>query len=465
MTPMAGKVKVRSLFDATIIRQAVIDSFRKLTPQRQVRNPVMFVVYVGSILTTLLWIQALAGHGEAPRWFIFWVSVWLWFTVLFANFAEAMAEGPGKAQAASLRKARRDLQAKRLARAERGAAFNLVPGSGLRKGDIVLVEAGDFIPADGEVIEGVASVNESAITGESAPVIRESGGDRSAVTGGTRVLSDWLVVQVSADPGQGFLDRMISMVEGAKRQKTPNEIALNILLAGFTIIFLVVCATLLSYSLYSVNAAGQGTPITITVLIALLVCLIPTTIGGLLSAIGIAGMDRMIQRNVIAMSGRAVEAAGDVDVLLLDKTGTITLGNRQAVEFIPVGGVAAQDLAEAAQLASLADETPEGRSIVVLAKEKFGLRGRVMGSSDEAPEGMHFIPFSAQTRMSGVDFDGTSIRKGAPDTMIALVQSNGNHMPTDLRPTVDNIARTGGTPLVVARNNQADRKSTRLNSS
>jgi K+-transporting ATPase ATPase B chain len=325
----------------------------------------------------------------------------------------------------------------------------------LRKNDLYLVEAGDILPADGEIIVGIASVDESAITGESAPVVREAGGDRSAVTGGTRLLSDWLIIRVSADPGEGFLDRMISMVEGAKRQKTPNEIALNILLAGFTLIFLVVCATLLSYSLYSVNATGQGTPITITVLIALLVCLIPTTIGGLLSAIGIAGMDRMIQRNVIAMSGRAVEAAGDVDVLLLDKTGTITLGNRQAVEFIPVGGGSAQELAEAAQLASLADETPEGRSIVVLAKDKFGLRARTMGSSDEAPAGMHFIPFTAQTRMSGVDFDGTSIRKGAPDTIIAMVQSNGNHMPADLKPAVDNIARMGGTPLVVACNNKA----------
>src|SRR6266540_3087031 len=443
----------RSLFDLPILRQAVIDSLRKLTVRRQVRNPVMFVVYVGSILTTLLWIQSLAGQGEAPAGFIFWISVWLWFTVLFANFAEAMAEGRGKAQAASLRKARRDLQAKRLARPEHGARHQVVPASSLRKGQVVLVETGDFIPADGEVVEGVDLVNESGIHGEGAPLIRESGGARSSVTGGTQVLSDWLIVKVTADPGEAFLDRMIALVEGAKRQKTPNEIALDILLAGLTIVFLLATATLLPFSSYSVQQAGQGTPITITVLIALLVCLIPTTIGGLLSAIGIAGMDRMIQRNVIAMSGRAVEAAGDVDVLLLDKTGTITLGNRQAVEFIPVNGVAAQDLAEAAQLASLADETPEGRSIVVLAKEKFGLRGRVMGSSDEAPEGMHFIPFTAQTRMSGVDFDGTSIRKGAPDTMIALVQSNGNQLPTDLKPAVENIAGKGGTPLVVARNN------------
>jgi len=318
-----------------------------------------------------------------------------------------------------------------------------------------LVEANDIISVDGEIIQGIASVDESAVTGESAPVIREAGGDRSAVTGGTRLLSDWLIIRVTADPGEGFLDRMISLVEGAKRQKTPNEIALNILLAGFTIIFLIVCATLLPYSLYSVQVAGKGTPITITVLIALLVCLIPTTIGGLLSAIGIAGMDRMIQRNVIAMSGRAVEAAGDVDVLLLDKTGTITLGNRQAVELIPVNGISEQELTEAAQLASLADETPEGRSIVVLAKEKYNLRGRTMGSSNEAPEGMHFIPFTAQTRMSGVDFDGTSIRKGAPDTMTTLIQSNGNVVSSDLQTTVDKIARAGGTPLVVTRNNHA----------
>src|SRR5881296_1318782 len=332
---MSSSVKARSLFDLSIVSQAVVDSFRKLTPGRQVRNPVMFVVYAGFILTTLLWVQALVGRGEAPAWFIFWVSVWLWFTVLFANFAEAMAEGRGKAQAASLRKARRDLQAKRLARPERGARYETVPASALRKGNVVLVEAGDFVPADGEVIEGVASVNEAAITGESAPVIRESGGDRSSVTGGTQVLSDWLIVKVTANPGEAFLDRMISLVEGAKRQKTPNEIALDILLAAMTIIFLLATATLLPFSLFSVQAAGQGTPVTVTVLVALLVCLIPTTIGALLSAIGIAGMDRMIQKNVIAMSGRAVEAAGDVDVLLLDKTGTITLGNRQATQFVP----------------------------------------------------------------------------------------------------------------------------------
>src|SRR5438094_1145723 len=393
---MVTTVKARSLFDPTIVRQAIIDSFRKLTPRRQVRNPVMFVVYVGSILTTLLWIQAVTGKGEAPAWFIFWVSVWLWFTVLFANFAEAMAEGRGKAQAASLRKARRDLEAKRLHVPHRGGHYQTVSASDLRKGDVVLVEAGDFVPVDGEVIEGVASVNEAAITGESAPVIRESGGDRSSVTGGTQVLSDWLVVKVTADPGEAFLDRMISLVEGAKRQKTPNEIALDILLAAMTIIFLLATATLLPFSLFSVQAAGQGTPVTVTVLVALLVCLIPTTIGALLSAIGIAGMDRMIQKNVIAMSGRAVEAAGDVDVLLLDKTGTITLGNRQATAFITAANVSPERLADAAQLASLADETPEGRSIVVLAKQQFKLR-----APEVAEPHARFVPFIAQTRMSG----------------------------------------------------------------
>jgi K+-transporting ATPase ATPase B chain len=457
---MNNQIRKQSLFRSELYRRAIADSFVKLNPRSMVRNPVMFVVEVGSVLTTALWIQALAGKGEAPTAFIGAISLWLWFTVLFANFAEAVAEGRGKAQAEALRKARQDTPAKRLhgpAQTVEAALSKteVVSSTQLKKNDLYLVEAGDLLPADGEIVVGIASVDESAVTGESAPVVREAGGDRSAVTGGTRLLSDWLIIRVSADPGEGFLDRMISLVEGAKRQKTPNEIALNILLAGFTIIFLVVCTTLLSYSLYSVTAAGRGTPITITVLIALLVCLIPTTIGGLLSAIGIAGMDRMIQRNVIAMSGRAVEAAGDVDVLLLDKTGTITLGNRQAVEFTPVGGVTPEELAEAAQLASLADETPEGRSIVVLAKEKYGLRGRTMGSSDEAPEGMHFVPFTAQTRMSGVDFDGSSIRKGAPDSIMDLVQSKGGRLPADLQPAVDAIARGGGTPLVVARNDRA----------
>jgi len=467
---MNTQLKKHTVYSREIYRRALWTSFTKLDPRWMVRNPVMFVVEVGSVLTTALWIQALLGVGEAPTGFIGAIALWLWFTVLFANFSEAVAEGRGKAQAESLRKARQDTPAKKVrSKVEKFESSNIeheiVSSTSLRKDDLYLVETGDILPADGEIVSGIASVDESAVTGESAPVVREAGGDRSAVTGGTRLLSDWLIVRVSADPGQGFLDRMIGMVEGAKRQKTPNEIALNILLAGFTIVFLVVCVTLLPYSLYSVQATGKGLPITITVLIALLVCLIPTTIGGLLSAIGIAGMDRMIQRNVIAMSGRAVEAAGDVDVLLLDKTGTITLGNRQAVEFLPVGGVSAQELAEAAQLASLADETPEGRSVVVLAKEKFGLRGTPLssphirlGSAEYGGTeggGMHFVPFTAQTRMSGVDFDGVSIRKGAPDTMLGMLQASGNPIPSDLKPTVDNIARMGGTPLVVTRNQQA----------
>jgi K+-transporting ATPase ATPase B chain len=442
---MASTVTARSLFDLPIVKQAIVDSFRKLTFRRQVRNPVMFVVYIGSILTSLLWIQALVGKGEAPGWFIFWVSVWLWFTVLFANFAEAMAEGRGKAQAASLRKSRRDLQAKRLQRRGPERDFQMVAASSLRKGDVVLVEANDFIPADGTIVEGVASVNEAAITGESAPVIREAGGDRSSVTGGTQVLSDWIVVEVTANPGEAFLDRMIALVEGAKRQKTPNEIALDILLAGLTIVFLLATATLLPFSLYSVGAAGQGTPVTVTVLVALLVCLIPTTIGALLSAIGIAGMDRMIQKNVIAMSGRAVEAAGDVDVLLLDKTGTITLGNRQATAFMPAAGVSEAVLADAAQLASLADETPEGRSIVVLAKEKYQIRER-----DIEKLGATFVAFTAQTRMSGVNLNSRQIRKGAPDAIEAHVKSLGGTVPAEIRTTVDTIAKSGATPLVVA---------------
>jgi K+-transporting ATPase ATPase B chain len=441
-----------------LYQRAIAESFLKLDPRHMVRNPVMFVVEVGSLLTTALWIQAWFGHGEAPAGFIGAIALWLWFTVLFANFSEAVAEGRGKAQAEALRRTRKETHAKKVGSAyTKGLPdkYESVPSTALHQNDIFLVETGDVIPADGEVIEGIASVDESAVTGESAPVIRESGGDRSAVTGGTRVLSDWLVVRVSANPGEGFLDRMISLVEGAKRQKTPNEIALNILLSAFTIIFLVVCATLLPFSLYSVSVTGQGTPITITVLIALLVCLIPTTIGGLLSAIGIAGMDRMIQRNVIALSGKAVEAAGDVDVLLLDKTGTITLGNRQAVDFIPVGRVDPRELAESAQLSSLADETPEGRSIVVLAKEKYGLRGRTVGVGPDAPAGARFLPFTAQTRMSGVDLDGLSIRKGAPDTMFKLLQDNGKPLPSELQVTVESIARNGGTPLVVVRNGEA----------
>jgi K+-transporting ATPase ATPase B chain len=443
---MSSKSKKRSLFEPTIVKKAIWDSVKKLNPLFQIKNPVMFVVEVGSILTTFLFSHAVfTGKGEASPSFILQISIWLWITVLFANFAESMAEGRGKAQADSLRKTRRDVIAKRLTKPEPNAEVTQVVSSQLRKGDVVLVEAGDIIPMDGEILEGVASVNESAVTGESAPVIRESGGDRSAVTGGTTVLSDWLVIRITTSPGETFLDRMISMVEGAKRQKTPNEIALDILLAGMTIIFLLVCVTLLPYSLFSVKAAGQGTPVTITVLVALLVCLIPTTIGGLLSAIGIAGMDRMIQANVIAMSGRAVEAAGDVDVLLLDKTGTITLGNRQATEFIPAPGVHVGALADAAQLASLADETPEGRSIVVLAKEKYGLRAR-----DIHNIGATFVPFTAQTRMSGVNLDSREVRKGAADAVEKYVHKQDGTFPPEVRMIVDDIAKQGATPLVVA---------------
>ena len=442
---MSAALKSRPLFDPPIVRRAIVDAFKKLDPRRQVRNPVMFTVLVGSILTTVLGFQALFVGGHESPGFILGVSAWLWFTVLFANFAEAMAEGRGKAQADSLRQTRRDVMAKKLNEPHHAAKHCAVSASALRKNDVVLVEAGELIPADGEVVEGVASVDESAITGESAPVIRESGGDRSSVTGGTRVLSDWLVVRVTANPGETFLDRMISLVEGAKRQKTPNEIALDILLAAMTIIFLITCVTLLPFSIFSVKQAGQGTPITVTVLVALLVCLIPTTIGGLLSAIGIAGMDRMIQANVIAMSGRAVEAAGDVDVLLLDKTGTITLGNRQAVELISCPGVELPALADAAQLASLADETPEGRSIVVLAKEKYGLRGRNVQEM-----GATFVPFSAQSRLSGVNFDGRQVRKGAADAIEAFIRQKGGEVPAECRRSVEDIAKRGGTPLVVA---------------
>ncbi len=454
-------IQTRSLFDPTILRRASLDALLKLDPRHQVRNPVMFVVFVGSVLTTVL---AVVGEAGISRSFIIAISAWLWFTLLFANFAEAMAEGRGKAQADTLRRARKDTPAKKLptfatSRDREGAEttrddadrsltvaarfgrVDSVSASTLRRDDVVLCEAGDFIPVDGEVIDGVASVDESAITGESAPVIRESGGDRSSVTGGTRVLSDWIVVRIKVNPGETFLDRMISMVEGAKRQKTPNEIALNILLAALTIVFLLATVTLLPFSQFAVNAAGQGTVVQVTILVALLVCLIPTTIGGLLSAIGIAGMDRMIQKNVIATSGRAVEAAGDVDVLLLDKTGTITLGNRMAVAFHPADGVSERDLADAAQLASLADETPEGRSIVVLAKNKHGIRERQVHELNA-----HFVPFTAQTRMSGVDLDARQIRKGAMDAMIRYA----GEFPAKVKAKVDEIARGGGTPLVVA---------------
>jgi K+-transporting ATPase ATPase B chain len=448
-------------FDRELVLKAAADAFRKLSPRVQFRNPVMFVVFVCSVLTTLLWAQALAGRGEAPTAFIFWVSLWLWFTLLFANFAEALAEGRGKAQADTLRSSRRDVIAKRLAAADRHAAITFVPSGELRTGHHVLVEAGEQIPGDGEVVAGAASVDESAITGESAPVIRESGGDRSAVTGGTRVLSDWLVVRITSDPGSSFLDRMIAMVEGAARRKTPNEIALTILLAKFTLIFLLACATLLPYSIYSVRAAGAGHPITLTVLIALLVCLIPTTIGALLSAIGIAGMDRMIRANVIATSGRAVEAAGDVDVLLLDKTGTITLGNRQAVAFHAAPGVEERALAAAAQLSSLADETPEGRSVVVLAKEQFGLREQPLEASRA-----QFVPFTAQTRMSGVNISvdpsrqgatggGQEIRKGALDAVERYLDGLGSHLPEAVRRIAEEVARHGATPLLVTEGDRA----------
>ncbi|CAN5368571.1 potassium-transporting ATPase subunit KdpB [soil metagenome] len=445
--------KTFSLLDPALAVPAIGQAFRKLSPRVQWRNPVMFVVYVGSILTTLLWLQALGGDGEAPSGFILAIALWLWFTVLFANFAEALAEGRSKAQAASLRGMKREIVGKKLASPHHGAHWTATPVDQLRKGAIVLVETGDVIPLDGEVIEGVASVDESAITGESAPVIRESGGDFSSVTGGTRVLSDWLVVRITVDPGESFVDRMIAMVEGAKRQKTPNEIALNILLVALTIVFLVVVVTLLPMSMFSVEAAQLGSAATITTLVALLVCLIPTTIGALLSAIGVAGMSRMMQANVIATSGRAVEAAGDVDVLLMDKTGTITLGNRQASAFLPAAGVSEQVLADAAQLASLADETPEGRSIVVLAKQKFGLREREMASL-----GATFVPFTAQTRMSGIDLAGDGparqIRKGAAESIRRHVESISGSWPADVQQSADDIARRGSTPLVVADGNR-----------
>ncbi|WP_244859777.1 potassium-transporting ATPase subunit KdpB [Nitrosospira sp. NRS527] len=432
------------MFDPKLVKPALLDAVRKLAPQTQWRNPVMFVVYIGCILTTVLFFQALGGQGEAPARFIFNIMLWLWLTVLFANFAEALAEGRSKAQAAALRGAKKNVMAKKLSGNSRDSEVQLTDSMALRKGDIVLIEAGDTIPADGEVIQGVASVNESAITGESAPVIRESGGDFSAVTGGTHVLSDWIVVRVTVNPGEAFLDRMITMVEGARRQKTPNEIALTILLVALTIIFLLATATLLPFSLFSAKAAGAGTPVTITVLVSLLVCLIPTTIAGLLSAIGVAGMSRMMQANVIATSGRAIEAAGDVDVLLLDKTGTITLGNRQAAAFIPVIGITEAELADAAQFASLADETPEGRSIVVLARNRFKL-----GERDINALGAVFVPFSAYTRMSGVNLGERQIRKGAADSMRLYIESQGAAYPAEISNQITDVARRGSTPLVV----------------
>jgi potassium-transporting ATPase ATP-binding subunit len=433
----ATKSKQISLFDPSIVRQAAIASLKKLDPRLVAKNPVMFVVEVGSLLTTLLWLRDRILHpgGAAPGWFTLTVSIWLWFTVVFANFAEAVAEGRGKAQADALRRMRREIKARKLV----GGREVIVDASALRKGDVVVVEAGQMVPGDGEITEGIASVDESAITGESAPVIRAAGGDRSAVTGGTKVLSDRIVVRIGVDPGGSFLDRMITLVEGAERQKTPNEIALHILLVGLTIVFLFACVTLVPLARYS------GINLTVTAMVALLVCLIPTTIGGLLSAIGIAGMDRLLRKNVLAMSGRAVEAAGDVDTLLLDKTGTITLGNRLATELIPAPGVKVEDLADAAQLASLADETPEGRSIVVLAKEKYGLRGR------EVDHGEHtFIKFSAQTRMSGCDMDGRVIRKGAVDAVSKHVAALGGALPPETEAAAGRIGDSGGTPLAVS---------------
>jgi K+-transporting ATPase ATPase B chain len=441
-TELAARGKrARPLFDPPIVKRAIIDSFIKLSPRSLMKNPVMFVVEVGAALTTVLLIRT-AVNGAPGFGFQLQICLWLWFTVLFANFAEAMAEGRGKAQADSLRKTKSETQAKKIAN---GGKIELTPASALRRGDVVFCEPNDIIPGDGDVIEGIASVDESVITGESAPVIRESGGDRSAVTGGTKVLSDFIKVQITSNPGETFLDRMIALVEGAQRQKTPNEIALNIMIAGLTLIFLLAVVTLAPFSSYAVSAAGTGHPPSIPVLVSLLVCLIPTTIGGLLSAIGIAGMDRVMQHNVLAMSGKAVEAAGDVNTLLLDKTGTITLGNRQAVEFFPVDGVTPAQLADAAQLSSLADETPEGRSIVVLAKEKYGLRGRQVASHEA-----EFIAFTAQTRMSGVNIDGREIRKGATESVKQYVVEHGGKFPQKAADITDQISRSGGTPLVVA---------------
>jgi K+-transporting ATPase ATPase B chain len=427
--------KARSLFDREIVSRAFVDSLWKFDPRIQVKNPVMFVVEVTAVAVTIILLRDFFRGEMALAGFELQIALWLWFTVAFANFAEAMAEGRGKAQADNLRRTRIETQA----RVIRDGKEETIAATSLRKGDVVMVSAGEVIPGDGEVIEGVAAVNEAAITGESAPVIRESGGDRSAVTGGTTVISDWIKVRISANPGETFLDRMIALVEGAQRQKTPNEIALSILLAGLTIVFMLVCVTLFPFAAYS------KTFLSVPVLVALLVCLIPTTIGGLLSAIGIAGMDRLVQHNVLAMSGRAVEAAGDVDTLLLDKTGTITLGDRMASEFIPMPGVTVEELADAAQLASLADETPEGRSIVVLAKRQFNIRGRELSD-----KGALFVPFSAQTRMSGVDIAGRKIRKGAADKIIEFVVHSGGTTPAELSPVVERIARAGGTPLVVA---------------
>ena len=443
------KQQKTAIFGHQLLRQAIIDSFKKCTPQAQWRNPVMFVVYIGSLLTTLLWLAMLAGYQAGDAGFSGSIALWLWFTLLFANFAEALAEGRSKAQAASLKGVKKQSPATRLASANIEASQEIISSDLLRKGDIVLIRAGETVPCDGEVIEGGASVDESAITGESAPVIRESGGDFSSVTGGTRVLSDWLIVECTANPGDTFLDRMISMVEGAQRRKTPNEIALTILLTALTLIFVLACATLYPFTLFAAESAGAGSAVSIIVLIALLVCLIPTTIGGLLSSIGVAGMSRMLNANVIATSGRAVEAAGDVDVLLLDKTGTITLGNRQASQFLPIAGITAQKLADAAQLSSLADETPEGRSILVLAKQKFGLDEHDLHSLNAT-----FVPFSAMTRMSGVNIGDRIVRKGSADAIRRYVEANHGKFPLEIDKLVEQVARQGGTPLVVVDDQQ-----------
>ncbi|QNM04473.1 potassium-transporting ATPase subunit KdpB [Qiania dongpingensis] len=445
---MSGKKK-SALADKKMAARAIKDSFIKLKPRTQVKNPVMFLVYLSAILTTILWIVSLLGIKDAPSGFTLAIAVILWFTVLFANFAEAIAEGRGKAQADALRAAKKDVEAHMISSADKKEEVSKVSSASLKKGDLVIVKAGEQIPADGEVIEGAASVDESAITGESAPVIRESGGDRSAVTGGTTVLSDWLVIQVTSEAGESFLDKMIAMVEGASRKKTPNEIALQIFLIALTVIFVLVTVSLYTYSIFSADQAGIPNPTSVTTLAALLVCLAPTTIGALLSAIGIAGMSRLNQANVLAMSGRAIEAAGDVDILMLDKTGTITLGNRQASELIPVDGTLPEELADAAQLSSLADETPEGRSVVVLAKEQFGIRGRSLEDKN-----MEFIPFSAKTRMSGVNYDGNEIRKGAADTVKQYVLDNGGSYSWECDEAVKKISKQGGTPLVVAKNHK-----------
>jgi K+-transporting ATPase ATPase B chain len=438
-----------SMFDARIMRSALMESFKKLNPIELWRNPVMLCVEIASVITLVTFAMSLAGANKEPAWFTGMVSAWLWLTVIFATFSEALAEGRGKARAASLRKNRTDVTAKRLSKPEFTSAFTIVGAGQLRKGDLILVEAGETVAGDGDVVAGAALVNEAAVTGESAPVVRESGGDRSAVTGGTTVIANSIIVKITANPGETFLDRMISLIEGAKRRKTPNEIALEVLLIALTLVFLLVCANISPLSIYSVKAAGQGTPVSLTVLTALFVCLAPTTIAALLPAIGIAGMDRLFQKNVIALSGRAIEAAGDVNVLLLDKTGTITLGNREAVAFVPVGGHSEKELAEAALMASLADETPEGRSVVVLAKQKYGLK------ADALPPDVEIIAFSADTRLSGLNTGGKQYRKGAADSTIAFIRKRGaTTIPSDLDNVVDRIARAGATPLVVCRDSE-----------